>query len=102
MLLKIGEVVGDIRTTFCHIVQTDRGATATIFSDIVVFEESSSTESSTQRESLLKLIDLNKDNDELFDSLDRFPMDGNHILDSDNDEIGDRSDLISARYVVHT
>ena len=41
------------------------------------------------------LLDLNKDNDQLFDFNDRFPMAWEYIFDSDNDEIGDQGDLIN-------
>ena len=38
--------------------------------------------------------DSDDDNDGAFDASDRFPLDGNYVLDSDNDGIGDEGDLL--------
>lgn len=81
--------------TFCTILQTTNATTAALFEDIVVWIESENGNS--QGSGLLKVLDLNKDNDKLYDSVDRFPIDPDHMWDSDNDEVGDASDIIKAR-----
>ena len=39
-------------------------------------------------------IDLNKDNDNLFDANDLFPLSGEFAWDADNDGIGDEADIV--------
>eukprot|EP00743_Colponemidia_sp_Colp-15_P008465 GILK01009204.1.p1 GENE.GILK01009204.1~~GILK01009204.1.p1 ORF type:complete len:1213 (-),score=194.95 GILK01009204.1:193-3831(-) len=46
--------------------------------------------------SKLHLIDLNKDNDILWDLTDLFPLNGHEITDSDNDGVGDGEDIVTA------
>lgn len=81
--------------TFCTILQTTNTTTAALFKDILVWMESENRNS--EGTGLLKILDLNKDNDQLYDSVDRFPIDPDHMWDNDNDEIGDASDIIQAR-----
>lgn len=93
LLLKFGTVRSNEIRTFCTILQTQNTTTASLYQDIVVWLE----RDTATGVSLLKLLDLNKDNDDLFDVLDRFPIDPDHMWDADNDEIGDASDIIEAR-----
>eukprot|EP00742_Colponemidia_sp_Colp-10_P004835 GILJ01005162.1.p1 GENE.GILJ01005162.1~~GILJ01005162.1.p1 ORF type:complete len:1182 (-),score=172.76 GILJ01005162.1:116-3661(-) len=44
----------------------------------------------------LHRIDLNKDNDILWDLTDLFPLNGHEITDSDNDGVGDGEDIVTA------
>eukprot|EP00210_Caulerpa_lentillifera_P007470 g7140.t1 len=80
-----------VSKTYCTILNSTKISDAGIYKDVVVWSQQQGNMSSVY------LLDLNKDNDLLFDAVDRFPMDGNVMWDSDNDEIGDAADLISAR-----
>lgn len=52
---------------------------------------------SVENQNHLCMIDVNKDNDLLFDANDMFPVETDEIWDSDNDGIGDNSDLINLK-----
>lgn len=77
--------------TYCTVLNSTSVSDAGLYKDVVVWLQQQGNLSSVY------LLDLNKDNDLLFDAVDRFPMDGNVMWDSDNDEIGDAADLIKAR-----
>ena len=62
-----------------------------IFRDVIIWEEKlNNSNGQSELKNQLHLLDINKDNDLLFDFNDLFPFSWEYILDSDNDEIGDQ------------
>ncbi|GHP08011.1 hypothetical protein PPROV_000675300 [Pycnococcus provasolii] len=75
----------------CTVANTAAIHAASIYDDTVVWLTRTPSAATA-----IKLVDLNKDNDVLFDTADRFPLFGETMFDSDNDEIGDAAGLIAA------
>eukprot|EP01062_Namystynia_karyoxenos_P011485 TRINITY_DN14113_c0_g1_i1.p1 TRINITY_DN14113_c0_g1~~TRINITY_DN14113_c0_g1_i1.p1 ORF type:complete len:1780 (+),score=510.26 TRINITY_DN14113_c0_g1_i1:85-5424(+) len=66
-------------------------AAVAIHDDLVVYESAVQSAAGTPR---FARIDLDRDNDRFWDSVDRFPFDGDYQYDSDNDGIGDAADIL--------
>ena len=64
------------------------GTHAGVFHDIVLWAEGAGR--------ALQLMDVNKDNDELMDATDWFPLDFLYVFDNDNDGIGNAADIVPA------
>ncbi|KAK3240637.1 hypothetical protein CYMTET_49532 [Cymbomonas tetramitiformis] len=88
--------VGSKKATFmshCEILTgVSNVSDTTLYKDVLLWVETAPESDS----GTLRLLDINKDNDLLPDVTDHFPLFGEYMFDSDNDEVGDEGDLITA------
>ena len=80
----------------CHCNLLKSTTTESVYS-VSLFEDQLVWKMSENSQHVMYRLDLNKDNDNLWDANDRFPLDGTEIWDSDNDGIGDGVDFLPAR-----